>query len=423
MKYSCLLFALFFCSSIYAQGLRDNACLWLFKKSTFKGEARPERVLTGLGLREGTDFSGQKDKSIVVVKRKTSDVSILLSRFQERWPDIQLFYTTERVAVPSIRALMRMGKHVAYVHIPLAFLADYFLLEGHILGLNNNLKKVETLLKEPVDFLVTKMTSLGFDLEIEGFRNRPLDAQLAWMWRRQERHQLSFSFTNHLFEPVFSASNLGLSVGKKIYIADFLLFSDNKNFKAYLAHEIVHSTNAVQFEKYGDVTGQISFYAGKANDEGLFVGANIPEAYKRAFQTDEMEAWLITERLNPESREDAGVSYKDFLPNQIEWLEELRRILPGQLVLNQSPWALLSDAHSAHRVFITAPDDSLRDTSSDFSFVLFSGAPNEVVVVIPRVQSKVEEMGAEAFLLDAINQRLLQLNNRARLAETPTDAN
>ena len=415
MKYSCLLVSLFFCSSIYAQGLRDNACLWLFKKSTLMGEARPERVFTSLGLREGKDFSGQKDKSIVVVKRKTSDVSILLSRFKERWPDIQLFYTTERAAVPSIRALMRMGKHVAYVHIPLAFLADYFLLERHIVGLNSNLKKVETLLQEPVDFFVKKMTSIGFDLEIDGFRNRPLDAQLAWMWRRQERHQFSFSFTNHLFEPTFSSSNLGLSVGKKIYIADFLLLSDNKNFKAYLAHEIVHSTNAVQFEKYGDVTGQISFHAGKANDEGLFVGANIPEAYKRAFQTDEMEAWLITERLNPESREDAGVSYKDFLPNQIEWLEELRRILPGQLILNQSPWALLSDAHSAHRVFITAPDDSLRDTSSDFSFVLFSGAPNEVVVVIPRVQIKVEQMGAEAFLLDAINQRLLQLKNRARL--------
>lgn len=418
MKYSCLLLSLFFCSSIYAQGLRDNACFWLFKKSSLMGEARPEKVLAALGLREGKNFSGQKDKSIVVVKRKASDVSILLSRFQERWPDIQLFYTTERAAVPSIHALMRMGKHVAYVHIPLAFLTDYFLLERHIVGLNNNLKKVETLLQEPVDFIVTEMTSVGFNLEIEGFRNRPIDAQLAWMWRRQERHQLSFSFTNHLFEPAFSASNLGLSVGRQIFIADFLLLSDNKNFKAYLAHEIVHSTNAVQFEKYGDVTGQISFHAGTANNDGLFVSANIPDGYKRAFQTDEMEAWLITERLNPEIREDAGVSYKDFLPNQIEWLEELRRILPGQLVLNQTRWAQLSDPHSTQGVFITAPDESLSNVNSDFSFVLFSGAPNEVVVVIPRVQSKVEEMGAEAFLLDAIDKRLHQLKNRARLVNS-----
>jgi hypothetical protein len=397
--------------------MRDNACFWLFKKTTLEGEARPETVLASLGLREGTDFSGTKDKSFEIVRSKASGASILLSKFQQRWPSVQFFYTTDRADTGAVRALLRMGKHVAYVHIPLSFLANYQLLEWHMVQLNNNLKKIEMLNQEPVDFFVRHMTSLGFELEIEGFSNRPIDSRLAWMWRRQERHQFRFSFTNHLFEPNFSPKNLGLSMGRSILLTDFLLLSDDKNFPAFLAHEIVHSTNAVQFEKYGDATGQIGFFAGSANRVGLLGESDLPAGYKRAFSTDEMEAWLITERLNPETPEQTGVSYKDFLYNQIEWLTELRRVLPGQLIENETSWVGWVRKVNSLTVYAAAPWIP-QAGERYFQFTIFRGAPHEVLITIPRVQDKIEQTGALEFLLDTVDRRLAQLNNRARLVNS-----
>jgi hypothetical protein len=416
MKYNYFLFSLLLCTQAYAQGMRDNACFWLFHKSTLVGEVRPERVLTTLGLIEGTDFSGRRNRSIVVVRGRQSDVSILFSKFQRRWPNVQLFYTTETGEASVIRAHMRLGVHVARVEIPLAMLANYQRLEWHISQLNENLKRVESLSQEPVDFFVRHMTSLGFELEIQGFRNRPINAQLAWMWRRQERHQFYFTFTNHFFDSNFTQYSLGVSVGKRILLADFLLLSGDKSFPAFLAHEIVHSTNETQFQTHGDATGMISFLPGESNTAGLFGETKTAEGYKRGFVTDEMEAWLMTERLSPEVRETAGVSYRDFLFNQIEWLEELKRILPGQYMNEGVHWMQLVSG-STELAYLTAFNDPSHDATSDFRFVLFKGAPHEVVVLIPRVQRKVEEMGGLAYLQEVIDQRLRQLHNRVRLSE------
>jgi hypothetical protein len=417
MRYNCLLVTLFFCTQSFAHGLHGKACFSLFNKIALISSDGPQTLLASLGLKEGVDFSGAKNKSIVVVEREASDISILLDRFQERWPGIELFYSTEKIHSEAIRALMRMGKHVTFVHIPLDFLTNYWRLEQHIVELNNNLKKIEKLLREPVDFIVTKMTSQGFALEIEGFRNRPADTYLAWMWRRQQRHQFNFTFTNHLFDPILSRNALGKSVGRRIFMADFLLFSEDKNFAAFLAHEIVHSTNQSQFEKHGDATGKIEFYAGESNELGLFGEADIPNGYKRAFSTDEVEAWLVTEKFHPEVSHSSGVTYKDFLYNQIEWLTELRRVLPGQLVENESSWVGWVREVTEKTVFAAAPWVA-KEENPFYQFVIFRGAPNEVVIKIPRVQNKVAELESLDFLLETIDKRLHQLNNRARLVSS-----
>ncbi len=394
--------------------MREKACYSLFNKISLYSVDGPKTLLASLGLEEGVDFAGAKNKSIIVVERETSDISILLDRFQERWPGIELFYSTEKIHGEGIRALMRMGKHVAYVHIPLAFLTDYWRLEEHIVLLNKNLKKIEVLLREPVDFIVTKMTSQGFELEIEGFRNRPADTHLAWMWRRQQRHQFNFTFTNHLFDRILSQNALGKSVGRRIFLADFLLLSEDKDFAAFLAHEIVHSTNDMRLEKYGDATGKIEFYAGKSNELGLFGGSEMPNGYKRAFSTDEVEAWLVTEKFNPEVSDPSGVTYKDFLQNQIEWLTELRRILPGQLFENETSW--MGWVGRTGRKTVSAAVPWVEGEESPFyQFVIFRGAPKEVIIKIPRAKNKVAELGALDFLLETIDKRLHQLNNRARL--------
>ncbi len=403
-----------------AQGSANLNCSHIFAAAPrLMGVEDPARVLSALGLKEGTGFYGEKDKSIQIVKRKKSPASILLDRFQQRWPKATLYYSLRQpheisASEQHIRALMRMGKHVAQIHIPLAILGDYWRLEAHISRLNDNLKKVEVLLSEPVDFRATHMTSLGFEIEIDGFSNQPLNSYLAWMWRRQERHQMRFTFTNSLFEPNFSPRHWGLSTGRGIYLVDFLLLSENDSFPAYLAHEIVHSTNNMRFEKYGDVSSRISFHAGELNTVGLLGENSKSEGYRRAFSTDEMEAWLITEKFSPQSVADAEVSYRDFLHNQIEWLTELRRILPSQLMEFETAWVGWVRRAPKKNAFMAAPWISI-PSEADFKFVIFRGSPEEVIINIPRVQSKIDQMGARDFLLEAIDRRLMQLNNRALL--------
>ncbi len=395
--------------------MNDKACFWIFKKNTLWAQVKPAEVLSSLGLKEGRDSFRKYDQSLVMPLWVRSPHVRLLKDFQLRWPNIKLKYEKTYSSNPQndpdrIRTLIRGGKQVAYLLIPLKTLEHYERLLWHLERLHGYLEKVETLSAMPVDFYLDKMTSQGFTLHIEAIHKKTSDSSLNWMKNRMARHGFQFSFTNHLDTPSFPEDYAGAATFNRIELTDELLLAGKVTVKAFLGHEIQHSTNYVRRTKYGDASRQIQFFAGEANTKGLLEISREDGPYQRNFQTDEYEAWRITEKFDPE---EYAVASKDFLENQIRWLQQLSKELPLQLVRSEVEFNWYIEGERIHHV------SSVEKTQRNFfKFHLNPGTENEVFVLVPRVVERIQPRGNLRFLREVLGTRLRQLENHAKVRQT-----
>lgn len=391
--------------------MNDKACFWIFKKNNLWAPLKAELVLTSLGLKEGRDAFNNKDQSLVMPFWVRSPQARLLKEFKQHWPAVELKYENPNYDSSSLRlrTLIRGGKQVAFIFIPLATLNNYDLLHWHLVRLHGYLEKIDALSQMPVDFYLDKVSSEGLTVHIEAIHEKTSDTVLNWMKQRMARHGLEISFTNHIQTPTFPEDSLGLATGLRIELSDELFLSDSPTARAFFAHEVQHVTNYSRRIKYGDASRQILFFAGDSNPKGLLGLAEDPISYNHFFQTDEYEAFRTNEKLDPD---EYNVTSKHFLLNQISWLRQLWKELPVQLVRSEVDfnWYLEPEA-SPH---VSTIEQNQRNY---FKFTLNPESENEVIVLVPRLHERIQPRGNLRYLREVIGQRLRHLENHAKVRQ------
>jgi hypothetical protein len=401
---------LFVAPTVFAKG---KLCRIVFEKETIRNHDNPRVYLASLGLKEGTDAFGNKDESIEIVKAYHSYQSRFLKEFTDVWPDIKIHYLVEAPYSTGqfpvrIRALVRQGKDVVALRIPLATLKDPTALIAHLAQINLSLQKIEILKRENVDYLLDALTSEAFTLQIDKIPQQTRDPYLKILRGRMEKHGTKFSFTDSALSPHFQNVS-GLAVGNFIEISSQLFLDSSAMARSTLAHELTHVSTHLRFEARGDVSRSIWFRAGGLNKNGL----TDLDVYKRSFQTDEVEAWYITEKMEGTPLEQSRVP--SFLYNQLYWLQLLRYELPRHLekVQKEEDFLKAQNRHLGHRAMTMIE----KKESRNFEFRLFENTADEVVVLIPRVPEKIKNLGALKFLEEVIDRRLRQLEHRAHVIQ------
>lgn len=393
-------FLFFFSSTTFA--MHDQACFWLFKKSSLRGEFQPDAILATYGLKEGKDIFGRFDQSLVFVNPRLTPQAKLLAKFHKKWPEIELRYESAAMAAQygggagRIRSLVRKGEKVVILFIPLKMLQNLDSLTSHLTNFDQSLMRLEALRNHDVSFFLEKFSSEGFQIKIENIPPWVTEPSLVKMRNRMRRHQIDFSFVPNIRE--FSAVEgvMGVTRGKQIELLSGLLVKQDLQSISFLSHEIIHATHQARFLKKQNPEKRIVYVAGENNKSGLM---HI-DGYKDFFFTDEVEAYHVSDKIlkTPAEKKIAPL----FLGVQLEWLYLIRDYI-FQAEQNTIP--------ADTQVQFLADEAS----SEYFTFAVYRETDKEVFVYIPRLAETVDQIGEVAYLKQVVDRRVRQLQIRMKL--------
>ncbi len=389
----------------------QNTCSEIFFKSPLVADIRPDKVLPSLGLYEGRDSLGKPDRSLHFKRQwfRPSPQVKILKEFKKAW-DIELYYLIEPVSTTNgkyptrIETLLNESQ-VMGILIPLNTLANLENLTQNLMALNANMVRLSELALDQVSFNLTFLSSEGFQLRISEIPQSTTSPAFRWMRTRMLRHGMDFIFTNPSHDPNFHRQIGGQSWGLNVEIRDSFLFSPPEVSLNLLGHEIVHSTSYARMMNQGDVSRMISFWAGTNNRQGLFSTHDNLAGYQKYFRSDEYEAWSITEKFTTDTYTESSIR---FLDTQLSWLQQLREELTYHIhylmyfELNKSQFEL-PDTLTPHFL------------KKNYPFILNPKTPDEVIVIIPRLEKREEEVGLEFFLKETIDRRIKYLKKRKEI--------
>ncbi len=406
-----VVFIIFLMLHIFSSsGFAQSFCSDIFTKRPIVADIRVEKVLPSLGLYEGKDPDGRPNKSLQIKKRwRLSPQAKILKDFKAAW-NVELYYLVEPPSplnghYPNRIETLLSHSQVKGIFIPINTLANFEKLTLHLVALNSNMAKLHELAQDQIQFSLSSLSSEGFELRINEINPHTTSPAFRWMRARMLRHGMDFVFTNPTHNPQFHRNNEGQSWGLNIEILDSFLFSPPEVSLNLLGHEIAHSTSYARMVKQGDVSRMISFWAGINNNRGLVHNHNMPSAYQRYFRSDEYEAWSITDKF---SFDQSPRSSFHFMDNQIHWLQQLREELPFHFHYLKY--------FETQKSILELPEE-LNSFIMDkhYPFVLNPKTPDEVIILIPRLEKPMDEIGREDFITQVIDRRIKYLKTRKRI--------